>query len=70
MDLHGTITENLRAAIASAERLQGHPVYQQTLDYWRELIREARHRRDRVSKTDLPALDMLIARLETKLAER
>ncbi|KRB78791.1 MULTISPECIES: hypothetical protein [unclassified Sphingomonas] len=70
MDLHGSITENLRAAIASATRLQGHPVYGETLTYWRELIHEVRRRRGALPDSDRPALDALFARLEAELAGR
>ena len=38
MDLDGTLADNLRAAIVSAERLSGHPVHQDTLGFWRELL--------------------------------
>jgi hypothetical protein len=42
MKLHGTIIENLQAALASAKRLRGHPVHKDTISFWRDLIAQAR----------------------------
>jgi len=42
MELHGTLPENLRATLASVRRHRGHPVYQDTLDYWEQLLDYAR----------------------------
>ena len=42
MELHGTLPENLRATLASVRRHRGHPVYQDTLDYWEQLLAYAR----------------------------
>ena len=45
MEINGTIVHNLRNAIKSAERLRGQPVYPDTLQFWRDLIRMARAKR-------------------------
>ena len=42
MKIEGTLRANLLAAIASARRLQGRPVHEDTLQYWGELLRHAR----------------------------
>jgi hypothetical protein len=70
MELHGTIAANLRAAVASAERLQGHPVYKDTLAYWTDLLHKARRARDRDVAIESDEVDQLILKLETALAAR
>jgi len=42
MELHGSLTENLYAALASMRRLLGHPVHADTLNYWHNLLAHAR----------------------------
>lgn len=42
MELHGSLTENLNAALASMRRLRSHPVHADTLDYWYNLLAHAR----------------------------
>jgi hypothetical protein len=70
MKLHGTIDENLRMAVASAERLRGNPIYKDTLAYWHDLLHEARRLRTQLPEAELRTLDPLIAQLELALAER
>ena len=70
MEIDGSMLDNLANAIASARRLRGHPVYQDTLIYWGNLVQEARRLRldARCEQTDV--LGAAIAKLETELAER
>jgi hypothetical protein len=42
MELHGSLTDNLSAALRSMRQLRGHPVHQDTIDYWYNLIAHAR----------------------------
>ena len=70
MELHGSIIDNLNNALASARRLRGHPVYQDTLSYWRDLVQEARRLRQDPSCTQSEAIGAAIASLEGELAER
>lgn len=42
MELHGSLSENLNGALRSMRRLRGHPVHQDTIDYWYSLIAHAR----------------------------
>ncbi|MBB5714141.1 hypothetical protein [Sphingomonas aerophila] len=70
MELHGSIIDNLNNALASARRLRGHPVYQDTLTYWRDLVQEARRLRQDPACTQTEALGAAIASLESELAER
>ena len=42
MNLHGSIEDNLSAAIRSVRRLRCHPVHVDTLEYWSELLDHAR----------------------------
>jgi hypothetical protein len=70
MKLHGTITANLEDAIASAQRLRGHPVYTDTIGYWQELVRETRRIRMDRAESERAQLDALIVRLETEILAR
>jgi hypothetical protein len=70
MKLDGTIEDNLRMAIASAERLRSNPVYKDTLAYWHDLLHEARRLRTQLPEAELRTLDPLIVQLELALAER
>jgi hypothetical protein len=70
VELHGTIIENLRMAISSAERLRGRAVYKDTLAYWHDLLHEARRARSLAGEADGAHIERLIAQLELELAER
>lgn len=66
--LEGSLATNLRAAVASAERLRGHSVYADTLEFWQELLASARRtkRKPRASEE----MDRLICKLEDLLVDR
>lgn len=68
MELDGTLEANLVAAIRSARRLRGHPVYADTLSYWTDLLRQARRELPTTSHAD--SVTQLVIDLETELAER
>ena len=70
MELHGSMIDNLNNALASARRLRGHPVYQDTLSYWRDLVQEARRLRQDPACTQSEEIGAAIASLEGELAER
>ena len=70
MKLHGDIFENLRNAIRSAKRLQGQRVHQDTLDFWDELLQEARRQAPLCGAAQLPLIHELIASLESEIAAR
>lgn len=70
MELHGSIIDNLSMALASAQRLRGHPVYKDTLEFWQELLGEARRGRSRLDAAQAETLGALIEQLELELAER
>jgi hypothetical protein len=70
MELHGSLIDNLSMAVASAKRLRNHPVYKDTLEFWQELLREARRARTQIEPSRLVALDSIIEQLELELAER
>lgn len=69
MELHGSLAENLKAAVGSAERLRGHPVHADTLRFWEELLAHARMRLRASSKADA-TVEELTGRLQALLAER
>jgi hypothetical protein len=70
MEIHGTIEANLKAALASAQRLRGHPIYSDTLSHWQKLILEARRALRDEPVTDAETLESQIVQLEHELAER
>ena len=70
MELHGTIASNLEAALASAVRIRGRPVYKETITYWNDLLHQARRARERRAALEDAKLAVLISRLETELADR
>lgn len=70
MKLDGSVAQNLKLAIASAQRLRGHSVYSDTLAFWQELLHEARRARGVATGVALKTLEDLIQKLEQELAER
>ena len=69
MELYGTLTNNLKAAVASARRLQGRPIHRDTLQFWSDLISEVRARRAAGEAADEPEVDQALAELEMVLAD-
>jgi hypothetical protein len=67
MELHGSIIENLQAALASAKRLRGHPIHKDTITFWRELIAQARA--EMPQQTRGAEIESLVATLEGELAD-
>ena len=65
--LHGTVENNLRAALVSARRLRGHPVHPDTIRYWSELLDYAR-RKARSGNQPAAAI-VLLKELSLELAE-
>ena len=70
MELHGSLLENISAAIASARRLRGHRIYPDTLSYWDELLHQARRELVSQAGEERLALRKLILELESEIAER
>lgn len=69
MKLHGSIEDNLVAAVRSARRLRDHPVHADTLKHWTDLLHHAR--RELASETpERDAIEPLIVDLETEIAGR
>ena len=69
MKLHGSIQENLAAAVRSARRLRGQPVHSDTLKFWDDLLNHARL--ELASGTgDRQSIEPLLAELETEIADR
>jgi cytochrome c-type biogenesis protein CcmH/NrfG len=65
MELGSPLADNLRGAIASATRLQGHRVHKDTVAFWTELLNHARLVRRRARIADMTEVEQLIAELET-----
>ena len=67
VELHGSLVENLRAAVQSSKRLQGRPVYPETLQFWVELLEMARDRQQETSLFDGRTVAALVAQLEIEI---
>ena len=70
MELHGTIEANLVSAIASARRLRGRPVHEDTISHWSDLLNQARRELAANEDDNRQAVLQLMAELETELADR
>lgn len=70
LKLHGTMIENLRSAVASAERLRGKPVYSDTIRFWQALLGEADRTDESLATNDAAARVVLMARLAQEIAAR
>jgi hypothetical protein len=68
MEIHGSIAQNLEAAVESSRRLKGHPIHRDTLTFWSDLIGEARARRAAGEQLE-PEAEHAIAELEVVLAQ-
>ena len=69
MKLHGSIADNLGAAVRSARRLREHPVHADTLKHWSDLLHHAR--RELASGTsERSSIEPLVVELETEIARR
>ncbi len=69
MKLHGSVQENLVAAVRSARRLRAHPVHGDTLKYWSDLLHHAR-RELASGRGERRSLEPLVVELETEIADR
>jgi hypothetical protein len=69
MEVHGDIAPNLGAAVQSSRRLKGHPIHRDTLQFWSDLIAEARSRRAAGEVLDDPEVAEAIAELEVVIAD-
>ncbi len=69
MQIHGSTEGNLIAAVRSASRLRGHPVYADTIKHWADLLHHAR--RELSTNAALPSetLKRLVAELEVELTK-
>ncbi len=67
MELYGTILNNLVTAVQSARRLRGHPVHDDTLGHWTELLHHAQMELAAGSSEPIQAL---IIELEREIADR
>ena len=69
MKLHGSIQENLAAAVRSVRRLRRQPVHADTLKYWNDLLQHARS--ELASGTgERQLIEPLVTELETEIAAR
>lgn len=69
MDIHGSLADNLQAAIASARRYKGHTVHKETIAFWSELLQHARLQKA-VGNEEASRIDLLLAELDAAIAER
>jgi hypothetical protein len=69
MEIHGSISKNLEMALESAKRLRGHVVHADTLQFWTDLLSEARKQRRHAGGELGLILDDLIGSLEIELGD-
>ena len=67
MNLHGSLVENLEAALESTRRLRGQRVYPDTVEFWSELLDTARRVLATVIDANSPAVASLADQLELEL---
>ena len=67
MELHGSISQNLAAAVRSARRLKGHSIHSDTIAYWAELLAYAR---GELAVGSTEEIQELVVELENELADR
>lgn len=67
MELHGSLGDNLKAALQSAKRLRGTQVHAETLAFWHQLLDHARRQARRGGVPQQTA--DLIRELSLELAE-
>jgi hypothetical protein len=70
MKLHGSLANNLEAALTSARRLKGHPIHKDTLVFWSDLRAHARVQKNAAGSEVSDATDKLLADLQTELSAR
>ena len=68
VELHGSLADNLKAAVRSAERLRGHPIHADTMNFWLELLSQARA--SIRFKAQAGEMEQLTGRLQMLLSER
>jgi hypothetical protein len=64
MQLHGSLADNLRAALSSMRRLRAHPVHEDTVAYWRELLHLARHGLREGTVRERSLIEILVVEIE------
>ena len=70
MKLHGSVEDNLSAAVRSARRLRGQPIHPDTLRYWHDLLQHADRTRPWTGQQLSNRRAKLMVELETEIAER
>ena len=69
MELHGSLVVNLEAAILSAQRLRGRPLYPETLQFWSELLEMARRVLGTLIDSDTTWIASLSDQLDIEIQE-
>jgi hypothetical protein len=67
MQPEGRLIKYMSGAVRSSKRLRGHPVYQDTLSFWSELLDEARRVLNASGNVARPKLAALVYQLEVEL---
>jgi hypothetical protein len=70
MKLDGGIVPNLEAALASARRFRGRPVYPDTIRHWTEVLGQARYLLEMGNIPEMGTILRLSDELETELKLR
>jgi hypothetical protein len=70
MELHGTLRDNLKAALSSVRRLRGHPVHADTVQHWSELLHHTRRQLAGENCQDREQVEALALELQVAIVER
>ncbi|WP_129790553.1 hypothetical protein [Sphingosinicella sp. CPCC 101087] len=70
MKLDGSLSQNLKAAIRSADNLRASSVHEDTLQFWRDLIGHARAECGNVGPEARNEVEQLIDQLQNRLSLR
>ncbi len=66
MNLHGSLVENLEAALESTRRLRGQRVYSDTIQFWSDLLETARRVLATVIDVNSPAVSAALAPISSE----
>lgn len=70
MELSGSLADNVEAALRSAKRLSGQPVYADTLRFWTDLAAHAEAAVRELSSAEAFAVERLLSQLRAEIVNR
>lgn len=70
MKIHGSLSDNVHAAMASARRHRGKVVYPETLEFWNDVLGMAKEHLAALADADTATIARLTDELESELQAR